>query len=162
MENSSKSHLTFSNNILKWPQLNSYRFLWTANHIRGPWTNFTFSPWRLTSLLAILKTILELEEWTNMNHEFSQWTNSKRLRTAKKFSRFLSNKCYFSHLISSNRMGNCNDDISSAEHFENSKTSRGSYLDLWVIILVQILELCLVPSPFNKYSNKNIEERFDK
>ncbi len=32
------------------------------------------------------------------------------------------------------RVGNSNDDISSEEHFENLKNSRGSYLGLQVII----------------------------
>jgi hypothetical protein len=50
-----------------------------ANYIRGPWTNFTFSTRPLNSLLSILKTRLELEEWTNRNQEFSQRTNRKRL-----------------------------------------------------------------------------------
>jgi hypothetical protein len=35
-----------------------------ANHIRGPQTNFTVSPRPSNSLLAILKNILELKQWT--------------------------------------------------------------------------------------------------
>jgi hypothetical protein len=40
-------------------------------------------------------------------------------------------------------MENCNDDISSEEDFENSKTMRDSYLDLSAVIFAQILELYL-------------------
>ncbi len=35
-----------------------------------------------------------------------------------------------------NRMGNDNDDILSEGDFENLKTFRGSYLDLYVVIFV--------------------------
>ncbi len=41
-------------------------------------------------------------------------------------------------------MGNGNDDISSEEHFENSKTRRGTYLLLELLIFVQILDFYLV------------------
>jgi hypothetical protein len=57
--------------ILTWPQLYLKRFYKQAKHYRGPQTNLTFSPRPLTSLLAILKNILELKEWTNSNQEFS-------------------------------------------------------------------------------------------
>jgi hypothetical protein len=43
-----------------------------ANIFEGRFTNLTFSPWPLHSLLAILKNILELEKWTNGNQEFGQ------------------------------------------------------------------------------------------
>ncbi len=49
---SSKSHSTLSNNIFKWPQLTPIDFYEQANHIRGPWTNFTFYPRALNSLLT--------------------------------------------------------------------------------------------------------------
>jgi hypothetical protein len=41
-------------------------------------------------------------------------------------------------------LGNGNDDISSEEHFENSKTIGGFYLDLEVVIFVQIFEFYLL------------------
>jgi hypothetical protein len=41
-------------------------------------------------------------------------------------------------------VGNCNEDISSEEHFENSKTRRGIYLQQEVFIFVQIFEIYLV------------------
>ncbi len=49
--------------------------------------------------------------------------------TAKKFKRYVSNKCY------SSKMWNGNDDILSEEYFKNSKTRRGSYLlrEMWNI-----------------------------
>ncbi len=43
-----------------------------------------------------------------------------------------------------NRVGNDNDDISSEEDFENSKTITGSYLDLKVVIFGQIFEFYLL------------------
>ncbi len=44
-----------------------------------------------------------------------------------------------------NRVGNGNDDIASEEHFENSKTSRGSYLSIPISCFFnQILEFYLV------------------
>jgi hypothetical protein len=42
-----------------------------------------------------------------------------------------------------NRVGNGNDDITSEEHFENSKTVRGSYLDKSVVIFVKIFDFYL-------------------
>jgi hypothetical protein len=41
-----------------------------------------------------------------------------------------------------------NDDILSAEHFENSKTSRGSYFHLLVVFLSKSLNSISFPSPF--------------
>jgi hypothetical protein len=41
-------------------------------------------------------------------------------------------------------VGNGNDDISSEEHFENSKTRRGIYLLQELFIFVQIFEIYLV------------------
>jgi hypothetical protein len=46
-----------------------------ANFIRGPQNFFPVSPRPSNILfifLAILKNTLELEQWTNMNQEFSQ------------------------------------------------------------------------------------------
>jgi hypothetical protein len=48
-------------------------------------------------------------------------------------------------------MGNGNDEISTEEHYENSKTRRGSYLGLKLVIFVQIskyLNYISRPSPF--------------
>jgi hypothetical protein len=42
---------------------------------------------------------------------------------AKKVSRYISNKFSFSNMFYLKRMGKGNDDISSVEYFENSKTS---------------------------------------
>ncbi len=99
-----------------------------AKHIRGLQTNVTFSPRPLNSLLAFMKNILELEEWTDRNEEFSKWTNIKQQgphRNLVDVSRInvISPVCFHQ-----NRMGNCNNKISSEEHFENSKIMRGSYL----------------------------------
>ncbi len=53
-----------------------------------------------------------------------QLVNQKKTpRAAKKFNRYLSNVCYFSNKFHLNCVGNGNDDISSDEHFEHSKTS---------------------------------------
>jgi hypothetical protein len=76
-----------------------------------------------------LKNLLELEELTNRNQEMSQRTK-KRRETQRNLvdvspSNVISPICF--HL---NREGHGNDDISSAEHFKNSKTIRGSYFDL--------------------------------
>jgi hypothetical protein len=43
-------------------------------------------------------------------------------------------------------VGNGNDDISSEEHFENLKTSRGSYLELQLVIFVQKSDFYLMTS----------------
>ena len=40
--------------------------------------------------------------------------------------------------------GNINDDISPEDHFENSKTNRGSYVYLELFIFVQLFEFFLV------------------
>jgi hypothetical protein len=48
-------------------------------------------------------------------------------RAAKKFSRYISDKFFSSNMFLLNRVRNCNDDISSEEHFANLKISRGSY-----------------------------------
>ncbi len=114
----------------------------------------------MNSVLVILKNILELEEWTNWNQEFSQLTNRKQrglqrnlintvpLQTVLRIRILLatligSGSATLSpvYLISPicfhlNRVGNGNDDILSEEHFENSNTSRGSYLDLLLVIFV--------------------------
>jgi len=49
-------------------------FYGQANHIQGPdqILLFLFSP---INFLAILKNILELEQWANRNRELRQWTN---------------------------------------------------------------------------------------
>jgi hypothetical protein len=71
------------------PQLYSIIFIEQAKHIRGTWKNYIFSLQPLHSLLAVLKNILELEEWTNRNKEFSQQpVNQKGTdEDRKKFSR---------------------------------------------------------------------------
>ncbi len=79
----------------------------------------------MSSLSAILKNILELEEQTNRNQEFSQRTNRKRREQQRSLVgvspiNVISPICF--HL---NHVGNGNDDISSEEHFENSKTGDG-------------------------------------
>jgi hypothetical protein len=85
LEISSKSHLTLSSNILKWPQLYSNRFLEQAKHIRGSWKNYIFSLQPLHSLLAVLKNILELEDGTNKNQEFSHGEPIESDEDRKKF-----------------------------------------------------------------------------
>jgi hypothetical protein len=45
-------------------------------------------------------------------------------------------KVSFPKLFPQNRVGNGNDDISSGEHFENSKTKRDTYLQLELFIFV--------------------------
>ncbi len=78
----------------------------------------------LNGLLAILKNILELEQWTNRKQEFTQRTDRKT-RTAKN-SIGLWYSCPICFYL--NRVGKSNDDISSEEHFENPKTRRGTDL----------------------------------
>jgi hypothetical protein len=68
---------------------------------------YLFISHRPKSLLAILKNILELKQWTNRKQEFSQWTNWKQ--RGKQF------------------VGNANNDNSSEMFFENSNASRDSY-----------------------------------
>ncbi len=43
-----------------------------------------------------------------------------------------------------NQLGNGKDDMLSEEHIENLETIRGSYLDLKLVIFVQILDFLLV------------------
>ncbi len=53
-----------------------------------------------------------------------QLVNQKKAsRAAKKFNRYLSNIWFFGNKFHLNRVGNDNDDISSEEHIEHSKTS---------------------------------------
>ena len=107
----------------------SNRFLWRSKTlVLRPQTNLTFFPWLLNSLIEIFINILDLENRTNRNQEFSQWISRKGRGPQRNLvdvspTNVISPICF--HL---NRMGNGNDDISSEKHFENSKTSRGSYL----------------------------------
>jgi hypothetical protein len=69
----------------------------------------------------MLKNILELEEFTNRNQELSQQNNKKRRGPPRNLVdisliNVISPICL--HLY---RVGNGNNDISSEEHFENSK-----------------------------------------
>ncbi len=83
------------------------------------------------SLLAILKTILELAAWANRNQEFSQSTNRKLRgpqRNAVDVSPII---VIFPICFPLNRLELGNDDISSEEHFEHSTTSRGTVLIWW-------------------------------
>ncbi len=105
---------TMLNNIVFQNGLNHtpIDFCEQAKHIRGSQINFTFSR-SLNCILAILKDILELEEWTNRNQEFSKWTNMKQQgphRNLVDVSRInvISPICFHQ-----NRMGNCNNEISS-------------------------------------------------
>ncbi len=44
------------------------------------------------------------------------------------------------YVFTLNRVENGNDDISTEEHFENSKTTRGTYLQLELFFFVKIFE----------------------
>ncbi len=68
------------------------RFLWTSKtYTRVTDKVYSFSPRPLNSLLAILKNILEHEEWTYRNQEFSQLC--------------ISNYCFISNIFSPKRRG---------------------------------------------------------
>jgi hypothetical protein len=54
------SHKLFYNGLPTTP----IDFFEQANHIQGPQTNFTVSPRPSNGLLAILKNILELKQWS--------------------------------------------------------------------------------------------------
>jgi hypothetical protein len=84
----------------------------------------------LNSLSVILKNILELEEWTNRNQEFSQRTNKKQQGSQRNVVDISPINVISPICSQRNQLGNDNDDISSKEYFENSKTSRGSYFNL--------------------------------
>ncbi len=124
-----KITLALSISVSKW-------FNYTAkwfNYIWGWQTHLNFSP-RPLNLFEILKNILEFEEWTNRNQEFSQWTNRKRREPQRNLVdvspiNLISSICF--HL---NRVGNGNDDISSDDYFDNSKTVSGSYLDQSLVL----------------------------
>ena len=57
----------------------------------------------------------------------------------KSLTSFISPKCFLL-----NRWENGDDDRASEKHLRNSKTSRGSYLDLELCIFVKIFEIYLV------------------
>jgi hypothetical protein len=80
------------------------------------------------------------------------------MKTAKKFSGCIFKQCFFSHIFLRKPWGYANDDTSSEEHFENSKTIRGSYLLLQVVIFVQIFEFYLVT--IVPLSSSNIKDFF--
>ncbi len=75
---SSKSHLILFNNILKWPQLYSNRFLWTTKPYAKAADKFYFFFAALEKSFAAFKNILELEERAKRNLEFSKWIKRKR------------------------------------------------------------------------------------
>ncbi len=92
-----------------------------VNRIRGPRTNFTVSPRPSNSLHQFWKLYWgELEQWTDRNQEFRQWTNRKQMRTAKK-SVNISSINVISHMLHKNRVENGNDNNSSKWFFENQK-----------------------------------------
>ena len=109
----------------KWPHLHCNRFLWTNKPYSRAANKFYCSPRSSNGLLAILIKTLELEQWDNRNQEFSQWTNRKQ-RGSQRNSVVISPINVSSPIcFHLNRMGNDNDNISSEEYFENSKTIRG-------------------------------------
>jgi hypothetical protein len=90
-------------------------------HIRGPQTNFTFSPRALNNLL-LGNFEKHIGAWTNKNQEFSQYISRKQRGPQRNLvdespRNIISPICF--HL---NRVGNVNDDTSSEEHFERSKS----------------------------------------
>ncbi len=88
----------------------------------------------LTGIPVTLKDIKMEREWNGnddfLKNNFQSWVNFEQFR-----------KIYWSQ----KRMRNGNDDISSEEHFDNSKTRRGSHFLLELFIFgVQIFEFYLV------------------
>jgi hypothetical protein len=73
-----QNHISHSPIVFKIAQLHSNRFLLTRKRYSRVADKFSCTQHSLNSLLTILKTILELEEWTNWNQEFSHWANRKR------------------------------------------------------------------------------------
>ncbi len=115
-------NLILSITILKWAHLRSK---WTSKQHSRAANKFYCLPQPLDSLLAILKNILELEQWINRNQGFRKWTNGKQEPQINSVGispiNVIHPICF--HL---NRVRNCSDVFSSKEHFENSKTRRGS------------------------------------
>jgi hypothetical protein len=91
--------------------------------------NFPCGVWPRSSNgpIAILKNTLVLDQLTNRNQEFAQWTNRKQ-RGSQRNSVDISPINVRSLICFYLNCGNGNADISSEEHFENSKTRRGPAL----------------------------------
>ncbi len=125
----SKSQFNTLQYYFKWSQLHSNRFQWISKPYSTAANKFTVSPWSSNGLFEILKKTLELEQWTIRNQEFH--TNPRKQRGPQRNSeRYISNKCKFYNMYSPKPSAweYSNDDISSEEHFENSKTRTGTYL----------------------------------
>ncbi len=96
---SSKSHLILFNNILKWPQLYSNRFLWTTKPYARAADKFYFFFAALEKSFAAFKNILELEERAKRNLEFSKWIKRKRRGSQRNLVDVsVSSICYLSHV----------------------------------------------------------------
>ncbi len=106
-------------------------------------------PRSLNGLLTILKNTSELGQWTKRSQQFTYTVNQKEItKTAKKFSRYMYNNCYFPNTrFSPKPRKNGSDDTLSEEHFENSVTRRGTYSlyttrtvhlcpNIWILFLV--------------------------
>ncbi len=113
IEISLESHWTLSNNILKWTQLNSNRFLWPSKSYSRAKDKFTICSRLSDSLLAIWKTILKLEEKTNRNQEFGQQTNRKQGGPPRNLVVISLVNIIFSICFHLHWVGNGNDNISS-------------------------------------------------
>jgi hypothetical protein len=117
---SSKSHLTFSNNIFKWPELHSNRFLWTSKTNSRAEDKFYYFSVALEYYLSIFEehigcTVVALASvwWVRM--DATKFVDISPIN-------IISPICFRLY-----RLGNGNADISSAKHFVNSKISRTLY-----------------------------------
>ncbi len=135
-----------------------------AKHIRGPYIdNFTFCTSKIIGAPKKLKNkprpLIKLgsliwqknfksiswhspfkSRWTKSNQEFSHWINRKRRGPQRNLVDICPINVSPPICFHLNRVGNGKDDISSKEHFRNSKISRRSHLHKELSIFVHIFE----------------------
>jgi hypothetical protein len=138
--------LILSNTILKWSHIHSNRFLcMNKKAIFEGRDQILLFLRLLNSHLAILKNILELEQWTIRNQEFRQWTKRKQ-RGPQRNSRDISPMyCKFNRYISNSKLYVIPPICFLPLRNGNDETRRGSYFLLELFIFVHIFSFYLVP-----------------
>ncbi len=99
------------------------------------------------SILGVLKTLQKFVKkdrcWWKIAHIGFRF----RIFVFVIWTYMINNICYFFHMFSPYRVGNGNDDITSDEHFENSKTSRDSYQAYKLLYFSKYLNSISWPCP---------------
>jgi hypothetical protein len=128
LQNHIKLIIKLNNNILKWPELPSNRFLLNKQNIfEGQRRSLLFSRRTWIVFLQFWKIYHSWKKWTYRNLKFNQWTNKKRSVQYRNLVDVSPIYCFlFLPYVCTHCMGNGYDDISSEEN--KNKNSRGSNL----------------------------------